>query len=80
MEPQEDYESVQTCKKIRVKVFTNRGIQFITSVRQDATVSDLANRALSVYLELAGYLLPAPIRKQLTVSAVKQGVFYMPKS
>jgi len=41
-------------KKIRVKVFTNRGIQFITSVKQEATVSDLANRALSVYLELSG--------------------------
>lgn len=80
MEPQEDYEPIQVCKKIRVKVVTNRGIQFITSIRQDAKVSDLANRALSVYLELAGELLPAPIRKQLTVSAVKQGVFYMPKS
>jgi len=41
-------------KKIRVKVVTNRGIQFITSVKQEATVSDLANRALSVYLELSG--------------------------
>ena len=41
----------------------------------------MANRALNVYLELSGesYLQNAN-KKQLTVSAVKQGVFYMPKS
>ena len=50
MEVEEDYEYYRNVKKIRVKVVTNRGIQFITTVRQDATVSDLANRALSVYL------------------------------
>ena len=79
MDLEEDYQVVRK-PKIRIRVVTNRGIQFITALRHDSTVSDLANKALKVYLELAGELLPAPIRKQLTVSAVKQGVFHMPKS
>lgn len=40
--------------KVRIRVVTNRGIQFITALRNDSTVSDLANKALKVYLELAG--------------------------
>lgn len=54
MESDESFELQRPGKKIRIKVVTNRGLQFITSVKQEATVSDLANRALSVYLELAG--------------------------
>lgn len=53
MDIEEEYEP-RGGKKIRIRVVTNRGIKFVTSVRQDATVSDFANRALSVYLELAG--------------------------
>jgi hypothetical protein len=65
---------------VRVKVKTNRSIDFITAIRHDATISDLANRALGVYLELSeDGGLPA-IKKQLTISAVKQGIFFMPKS
>ena len=65
---------------MRVKVKTNRNVDFITAIRQDATISDLANRALSVYLELAEDAALPAIKKQLTVSAVKQGIFFMPKS
>ena len=54
MDVEEEYEPRGRGKKIRIRVVTNRGIKFVTSVRQDATVSDFANRALSVYLELAG--------------------------
>ena len=79
MDLEEDFQAVRR-PKIRVRVVTNRGIQFITALRPESTVSDLANKALKIYMELAGELLTAPIRKQLTVSAVKQGVFYMPKS
>jgi hypothetical protein len=64
-----------------VRIATNRNLKFMTAVKSDATVSDLANRALSVYLELSGEArASAGSKKQLTVSAVKQGIFYMPKS
>lgn len=76
----ESFEMQRPGKKIRIKIVTNRGLQFITAVKPEATVSDLANRALSVYLELVSELYPNTCKKQLTVSAVKQGVFYMPKS
>lgn len=59
---------------------TNRNVDFITAIRQDATISDLANRALSVYLELSEDAALPTIKKQLTVSAVKQGIFFMPRS
>jgi hypothetical protein len=80
MEQEEGFEERKEGKRVKVRVVTNRSVQFITALPPGATVSDLANRALSVYLELAGSLLPGTTRKQLTVSAVKQGVFYMPKS
>lgn len=80
MDIEDNYEPHRPGKKIRLKIVTNRNLQFITAVKHDATVSDLANRALSVYLELTGEGLANPTKKQLTVSAVKQGVYYMPKS
>jgi hypothetical protein len=56
-------------------------MQFITAIRPEATISELANRALSAYLELCDEAgMQSTSKKQLTVSAVKQGVFYMPKS
>lgn len=54
MDLEDNYEPHRHCKKIRLRIVTNRNLQFITSVKYDATVSDLANRALSVYLELSG--------------------------
>lgn len=64
-----------------MRIATNRNLKFLTALKSDATVSDLANRALSVYLELSGEArASAGSKKQLTVSAVKQGIFYMPKS
>lgn len=80
MDLEDNYEPQRPAKKIRLRIVTNRNLQFITAVKYDATVSDLANRALSVYLELSGEGLTSTTKKQLTVSAVKQGVFYMPKS
>jgi len=35
---------------MRIKVTTNRNLKFITVVKSDSTISDLANRALSIYL------------------------------
>ena len=64
-------------KYLRLKIVTNREINFITAIRYDSTVTDLANRALNVYLELSGEY---GSKKQLTVAAVKQGRYFMPKS
>lgn len=80
MDIEELLENKRTNKKIRLKITTNRHLKFVTSIKQDATISELASRALSVYLELSGEGLITSTKKQLTVSAVKQGVFYMPKS
>lgn len=80
MDIEELLENKRTNKKIRLKITTNRHLKFVTSIKQDATISELASRALSVYLELSGEGLATSTKKQLTVSAVKQGVFYMPKS
>lgn len=80
MDIEELLENKRTNKKIRLKITTNRHLKFVTSIKQDATISELASRALSVYLELSGEGLTTSTKKQLTVSAVKQGVFYMPKS
>ena len=66
-------------RKTRVRVTTNRGLNFVTAVKPGATVGELANRALTVYLQLAG-IPPLSNQKQLTVTAVKQGIFYLPKS
>lgn len=54
MDVEENDSPKKFTKKIRVKIITNRNLQFITSVRPEATISELANRALSVYLELTG--------------------------
>ena len=80
MDIEELLENKRTNKKIRLKITTNRHLKFVTSIKQDATISELASGALSVYLELSGEGLTTSTKKQLTVSAVKQGVFYMPKS
>lgn len=37
-------------KYLRLKIITNRELNFITAIRYDSTVTDLANRALNVYL------------------------------
>ena len=50
MDVEANYEHKKSIKKIRLKITTNRQLQFLISIKQDATVSDLANRALSVYL------------------------------
>jgi|JI9StandDraft_1071089.scaffolds.fasta_scaffold72085_4 hypothetical protein len=50
MDIEDNYDSRKITKKIRLKIVTNRGLQFITAVRPEASISDLANRALSVYL------------------------------
>lgn len=80
MDIEDNFNHKRTLKKIRLKIKTNRNIEFITAVKHDATISDLANRALGVYLELSEDAALSTIKKQLTVSAVKQGIFYMPKS
>jgi hypothetical protein len=54
MDVEEHETPKKSAKKIRIKIITNRNLQFITSVRPEATISELANRALSVYLELTG--------------------------
>ena len=53
MEIEEGFEVKKNQKKIRLNIVTNRNLQFVTSVRTDATISDLANRALTAYLELS---------------------------
>ena len=80
MQIEDSFDRRKLARKVRVKVKTNRNVDFITAIRQDATISDLANRALSVYLELSEDAALPAIKKQLTVSAVKQGIFFMPKS
>ena len=73
---------------LRLKIITNRQFNFITAIRPDSTITDLANRALNAYLELNKLVVNSSSdqsqkqknRKQLTVSAVKQGRYFMPKS
>jgi hypothetical protein len=48
------FERKRTGRKIRIRISTNKHIKFITAIKPEATVSDLANRALSAYLELTG--------------------------
>ena len=80
MQEEDNFDSNKSGRRLRLKIKTNRNLQFVTSVKYEATVSELANRALSVYLELTEDTGPNACRKQLTVAAVKQGVYYMPKS
>lgn len=48
----EHFEDKRKDKKkyLRLKIITNRDFNFITAVRPDSTVTDLANRALNAYL------------------------------
>lgn len=50
MELEDIFQMRKIAKKIRIKVITNRNLKFITVVRTDSTISDLASRALSIYL------------------------------
>lgn len=50
LDSEEYYDKRKYTKRIRVRVITNRGLRFITAIRIDATVSELANKILSVYL------------------------------
>jgi hypothetical protein len=66
---------------IRLRVKTNKFINFIVAIEANKTMRELAHRALNCFHELAEqHVSCPPKRRDLTVSALKIDNFFVSKS